>query len=110
MFLTAQIFAAPTGRTRNILKNNVANFEVGLVKEDDISTLLRISKDIQQGWDEKYNNKRFKPPKMFQSRKVNQEKTRKIDQQYFNDPELVEIRKLTTALILIVVQRYLTLT
>ncbi len=37
---------------------------------------------------------KYNAPKMFQLRKVNQEKTRKIDQTYFSDPDLVEVRQL----------------
>lgn len=38
--------------------------------------------------------KKFNAPKTFQSRKVNQEKTRKINQEYFKDIDLVEVREL----------------
>ena len=56
--------------------------------------LKKISKAIQQGWEEKYKNNKYNAPRMFQLRKVNQEKTRKIDQAYFADPDLVEVRQL----------------
>ncbi len=66
----------------------MANFQEGLLNENDISRLKNISKDIQKGWDEKYKSKKYKAPKEFQSWKVNQEKTRKIDQKYFNVQDL----------------------
>ena len=56
--------------------------------------LKNIIKAIQQGWEEKYKNNKYNAPRMFQLRKVNQEKTRKIDQTYFADPDLVEVRQL----------------
>ncbi len=34
---------------------------------------------------------KYNAPRMLQLRKVNQEKTRKIDQTYFADPDLVEV-------------------
>jgi hypothetical protein len=72
----------------------VAKFEEGLLNKDDISRLENISEKIQQGWEEKYKSNNYKAPKKFQSRKVNQDKTRKIDQRYFKDPDLDEVKNL----------------
>jgi hypothetical protein len=38
--------------------------------------------------------KKFNAPKTFLSCKMNQEKTRKINQEYFKDIDLVEVREL----------------
>ncbi len=56
--------------------------------------LKKISKAIQQGWEEKYMKKKFNAPKKFQLHKMNQEMTRKIDKTYFTDPDLVEVQHL----------------
>ncbi len=64
--LSAQIFSAPKGN-RRLVQINVANFQEGLLNENDISRLKNISKDIQTGWDEKYKSKKYKAPKEFQS-------------------------------------------
>jgi hypothetical protein len=56
--------------------------------------LKKISEAIQQGWEENYIKIKYNAPRMFQLCKVNQEKTRKIDQTYFADPDLVEVRQL----------------
>jgi hypothetical protein len=92
-FLSAQIFSAPNG-SRQLVQNNVAKFEEGLLNKDDISRLENISEKIQQGWEKKYKSNNYKAPKKFQSRKVNQDKTRKIDQRYFKDPDLDEVKNL----------------
>jgi hypothetical protein len=92
-FLSAQIFSAPIG-SRRLVQSNVAKFEEGLLNKDDISRLENISEKIQQGWEEKYKSNNYKAPKKFQSRKVNQDKTRKIDQRYFKDPDLDEVKNL----------------
>ena len=73
-FLSAQIFSAPIG-SRRLVQSNVAKFEEGLLHKDDISRLENISEKIQQGWEEKYKSKKYKAPKKFQSRKINQDKT-----------------------------------
>ena len=93
-YLSAQLFSAPTGKRRQV-QNDVAKFETGLIKGELYSSMLKnISKAIQQGWEEKYKKNKYNAPRMFQLRKVNQEKTRKIDQTYFADPDLVEVRQL----------------
>ncbi len=92
-YLSAQIFSAPRGN-RQLVQNNVAKFQEGLLKEDDISRLKSISEDIQQGWEEKYKSKKYEAPEQFQYQKVKEEKTRKIDQKYFKDPDLDEVREL----------------
>jgi hypothetical protein len=69
-FLSAQIFSVPK-ENRQLVKNNVANFQEGLLNEDDISRLKNISKDIRQGWKEKYKSNKHNAPKKFLSRKVN---------------------------------------
>ncbi len=56
--------------------------------------LKKISKAIQQGWEEKYMKGKYIAPRLFQFCKVNQKKTCKIDQTYFSDPDLVEVRQL----------------
>ena len=45
-YLSAQLFSAPTGKRRQV-QNDVAKFEYS-------SMLKKISKAIQQGWEEKY--------------------------------------------------------
>jgi len=93
-YLSAQLFSAPTGKRRQV-QNDVAKFETGLIKGELYSSMLKnISKAIQQGWEEKYKKNKYNAPRMFQLRKVNQEKTRKIDQTCFADPDLVEVRQL----------------
>ena len=92
-FLSAQIFSAPIGN-RRLVQSNLPIFEEGLLHKDDISRLENISEKIQQGWEKKYKSKKYKAPKKFQSRKINQDKTRKIDQQYFKDPDLDEVKQL----------------
>ncbi len=56
--------------------------------------LKKISKAIQQGWEKKYMTSRYNAPRLFQLCKVKQKKTCKIDQVYFSDPDLVEVRQL----------------
>jgi hypothetical protein len=69
------------------VQNDVAKFETGFIEGELYSSMLKkISKAIQQGWEEKYMKKKFNAPRMFRLHKVNQEKTRKIDQTYFADP------------------------
>ena len=93
-YLSAQLFSAPTGRRLQV-RNDVATFETGLIEEELCSSMLnKISKAIQQGWEEKYMNSKYNAPRLFQLRKVNQKKTRKIDQANFSDPDLVEVRQL----------------
>ncbi len=77
-FLSAQIFSPPNG-SRQLVQNNVEKFEEGLLNKDDMSRLENISKKIQQGWEKKYKSNNYKAPKKFQSQKINQDKTRKID-------------------------------
>ncbi len=92
-YLSAQLFSAPKGK-RSTVQNNVEEFEEGTLKEDNLSVLKSISKAVQRGWKEKYMKKKFNVPKTFQSRKVNQKKTCKINQEYLNDIDLVEVREL----------------
>jgi len=93
-YLSAQLFSAPTGKRRQV-QSDVAKFETGFIEgELDSSMLKKISKAIQQGWEEKYTKKKFNAPKKFQLHKVNQEKTCKIDKTYFSDPDLVEVQHL----------------
>jgi len=88
-YLSAQLFSAPTGNRRQV-QNDVAIFETGLIKGEIYSSMLKKSSEaIQQGWEEKYMK-----IKLIQFCKVNQKKTRKIDQIYFSDPDLVEVRQL----------------
>jgi hypothetical protein len=75
------------------VQKNVAEFEEGTLNEDNLSVLKSISKAVQRGWKDKYMKKKFNAPKTFQSRRVNQEKTRKINQEYIKDTDLVEVRK-----------------
>ncbi len=56
--------------------------------------LKSISKAVQKDWKEKYTKKKYKAPKTFQSCKVNQEKTCRINQENFKDTDLVEVRQL----------------
>jgi len=56
--------------------------------------LKSIREAVQRGWKDKYMKKKFNAPKTFKSRKLNQEKTRKIRQTFFADPDLVEVRQL----------------
>jgi hypothetical protein len=79
---------------RRTVQDNVAEFEEGTLNEDNLSVLKSISKAVQKGWKNKYMKKKFNAPKTFQSRKLNQEKTRKINQEYIKDTDLVEVRKL----------------
>jgi hypothetical protein len=77
------------------VQNDVATFETGFIEGEHYSSMLKsISEAVQRGWKEKYTKKKFNAPKMFQLRKVNQEKTRKIDQANFKDPDLDEVRQL----------------
>jgi hypothetical protein len=76
------------------VQNNVAEFEEGTLNEDNLSVLKSISEVVQRGWKDKYMKKKFNAPKTFQSRKLNQEKTRKINQEYIKATDLVEVRKL----------------
>ncbi len=92
-YLSAQLFSALM-RKRRTVQNNVAEFEEGTLKEDNLSVLKSISEAVQRGWKEKYMKKKFNAPKTFQSCKVNQEKTRKINQEYFKDIDLVEVTQL----------------
>jgi hypothetical protein len=92
-FLSAQIFSAPMG-LRSTAQNTVANFVEGTINKDNLPVLKSISKDILQGWDEKYRCKKYKAPKMFKSRKVNQRKTCRIDQQCFSDTGLDKVNQL----------------
>jgi len=93
-YLSAQLFSAPTGKRRQV-QNDVAIFETGLIKGELYSSMLKkISKAIQQGWEEKYMKIKYKAPRLFQFCKVNQKTTRKIDQINFSEPDLVEVRQL----------------
>ncbi len=89
-YLSAQLFSAPMGKRRQV-QNNVAEFEEGTLNKDNLSVLKSISEAVQRGWKDKYTKKKFNALRMFQLRKVNQEKTRKIDQTYFADLDLVEV-------------------
>jgi hypothetical protein len=79
---------------RSTVQNNVAKFEEGTLNEDNLSVLKSINEAVQRGWKDKFMKKKFNAPKTFQSRKLNQEKTRKINQEYIKDKDLVEVRKL----------------
>jgi hypothetical protein len=79
---------------RITVQNNEAKFEERILNEDNLSVLKSISKAVQKGWMEKYMKKKYKAPKTFQSRKVNQEKTCRINQENFKDTNLVEVRQL----------------
>jgi hypothetical protein len=92
-YLSAQLFSAPMGKRRTV-QYNVAKFEEGTLIEDNLSVLKSISKAVQRGWKDKYMKTKFNAPKTFQFRKLNQEKTRKINQEYIKDTDLVEVRKL----------------
>jgi hypothetical protein len=92
-YLSAQLFSAPMGK-RSTVQNNVAKFEEGTLNKDSLSVLKSISEAVQRGWNDKYMTKKFNAPKTFQSRKLNQEKARKINQQYIKDLDLVEVREL----------------
>ena len=92
-YLSAQLFSAPLGK-RSTVQKNVAKFEEGTLNKDSLSVLKSISEAVQRGWNDKYMKKKFNAPKTFQSRKLNQEKTRKINQQYIKDLDLVEVREL----------------
>ncbi len=92
-YLSAQLFSVPMGK-RSTVQNNVAKFEERILNEDDLSVLKSISKAVQKGWREKYMKKKYKAPKTFQSCKVNQEKTCRINQENFKDTDLVEVRQL----------------
>ncbi len=93
-FLSAQIFSAPMGLRSSTAQNTVANFAEGTINKDNLPVLKSISEDILQGWDEKYGCKKYKPPKMFKSREVNQRKTCRIDQQCFSDTGLDKVNQL----------------
>ncbi len=92
-YLSAQLFSAPMGK-RSSVQNNVAKFEEGTLNEYNLSVLKSIREAVQRGWTDKYMKKKFNAPKKFQLRKVNQDKTRKIDKVYFADPDLVEVQHL----------------
>jgi hypothetical protein len=93
-YLSAQLFSAPMGKRQQV-QNDVAKFETGLIEGEFYSSMLKkISKAIQQGWEEKYMKSKYNAPRLFQFCKVNQKKNRKIDQTYFSDPDLVEVRQL----------------
>ncbi len=92
-YLSAQLFSAPMGK-RSSVQNNVAKFEEGTLNEYNLSVLKSIREAVQRGWKDKYMKKKFNAPKKFQLRKVNQDKTRKIDKVYFADPDLVEVQHL----------------
>jgi hypothetical protein len=83
-YLSSQLFSAPMGK-RSTVQNNVAKFDERILNEDNLSVLKSISKAVQKGWKEKYTKKKYKAPKIFQSRKVNQEKTCRINQENFKD-------------------------
>ena len=76
------------------MQNNVAEFEEGTLKEDNLSVLKSISKAVQRGWKKKYTKKKCNAPKTFQSCKVNQKKTHKINQEYIKNTALVEVTQL----------------
>ncbi len=79
---------------RTTVQNNLAQFEEGTLDENNLSVLKSISEAVQRGWKEKYMKKNFNALKTFQSCRVNQEKTRKINQEYIKDTDLVEVRQL----------------
>ena len=77
------------------MQNDVAIFETGLIEGELYSSMLKkISEAIQQGWEDKCMKIKYNAPRWFQFCKVNQKKTRKIDQIYFSDLDLVEVRQL----------------
>ncbi len=78
-YLSAPTFSAPLGK-RSTVQNTVAKFEEGIINKDNLPVLKSINEDILQGWEEKYKCKKYKAPTWFQSHKVNQKKTRRIDQ------------------------------
>ena len=90
-YLSAQLFSTPMGKRRTV-QNNVAKFEEGTLNEDNLSVLKSIREAVQRGWKDKYMKKKFNAPKTFKSCKLNQEKTHKIHQTFFADPDLVEVR------------------
>jgi hypothetical protein len=92
-YLSTQFFSAPMGKRRTV-QNNVAEFEEGTLNKDNLSVLKSISEAVQRGWKEKYMKKKFNAPKTFQSRKVNQKKTCKINQEYIKNTDLVEVTQL----------------
>jgi hypothetical protein len=92
-YLTAQIFSAQRG-TRSTVKNSVAKFEEGVINEDNLPVLKSINEDILQGWEEKYKCKKYKASTWFQSCKVNQKKTCRIDQKCFSDMGLDKVKQL----------------
>ncbi len=72
----------------------MAEFEERTLDGNYLSGLKSISKAVQRDWKEKYMKKKFDAPKTFQCRKMNQKKTRKINQKYLNDIDLVKVREL----------------
>jgi hypothetical protein len=56
--------------------------------------LKSISEAVERGWKEKYMKKKSNAPKTCQSCKVNQKKTRKINQEYIKNTDLVEVTQL----------------
>ncbi len=82
--LSAQLFAVPKGNRREkaaaTLINNKPAFREGKLEGEQLEILRTISKNIQENWDdpEIYMKKAYDPPRLFQDRKVNKEKTRKI--------------------------------
>jgi hypothetical protein len=72
----------------------MAEFEEGTLNKDNLSLLKSISEAVQRGWKYKYMKKKFNAPKTFQSRRVNQEKTHKINQEYIKDTDLIEVTQL----------------
>ncbi len=92
-YRSAQLFSAPMGKRRT-MQNNMAEFEEGTLNKDNLSMLKSTSKAEQRGWKEKYMKKKFNAPKSFQSCEVNQKKTRKINQEYIKNTDLVEVTQL----------------
>jgi hypothetical protein len=90
IYLSAQLFSAPMGK-RMTVQNNVAEFEEVTLDKNNLSVLKSINEAVQRGWKEKFMKKKFNAPITFQSHRVNQEKTRKINQEYIKDTDLVEV-------------------
>jgi hypothetical protein len=74
------------------LINNKPAFIEGKLEGEQLEILRTISKHIQENWDdcEIYMKKAYNPPRLFQGRKVNKEKTRKI----MNFANLTHVKKL----------------
>ena len=94
--LSAQLFAAPKGSRQEqaaaTLINNNPAFRDGKLEGEQLEILRTISKHIRENWDDPkiYMKKAYDPPRLFQDRKVNKEKTQKIT----NFTNLTHVKKL----------------